>query len=91
MQAFATRESVALYDQALEASVHLGDAVDIKTVMAVHQARANLYIVLSDFERSRAESEHLLALSRQISDQASQGAAPWPGWDLRRYLPTTLI
>ena len=55
MQAFATRESVALYDQALEASVHLGDAVDIKTVMAVHQARANLYIVLSDFERSRAE------------------------------------
>ena len=55
MQAFATREAVALYDQALEASVHLGDAVDIKTVMAVHQARANLYVVLSDFERSRAE------------------------------------
>ena len=54
-QAFATREAVALYDQALEAAVHLGDAVDIKTVMAIHQAKANLYIVLSDFERSRAE------------------------------------
>ena len=29
-QAFATREAVALYDQALEAAGHLGDAVDLR-------------------------------------------------------------
>ena len=43
-----TREALALYDQALEAVGHLGDAVDAKTLMAIHQAKADLYLVLSD-------------------------------------------
>ncbi len=73
--AFATREAVALYDQALEAAERLGDVVDIKTLMSIHQAKSNLYFVLSDFESSRAEGEHLLVLARKAGDRVSEGAA----------------
>ena len=75
-QAFATREAIALYDQALEAAGQLGDAVDTKTLMAIHQAKAHLYFVLSDFERSRAEGERLLTLARQAGDRVSEGSSP---------------
>jgi class 3 adenylate cyclase/tetratricopeptide (TPR) repeat protein len=74
-QAFATREAMALYDQALEAVGHLGQAVDVQTVMAIHQARAELYHVLSDFKRARAEGERLLALARQAGDRRSEAVA----------------
>ena len=74
-QAFATREAVALYDQALEAVGHLGDAVDTSTLMAIHQAKADLYFILSDFERSRAEAERLLALARRAGDRVREGVA----------------
>ncbi|MGH8069087.1 MAG: adenylate/guanylate cyclase domain-containing protein [Candidatus Entotheonellia bacterium] len=74
-QAFAIREAVVLYDQALEAAGQLGAAVDARTLMAIHQAKSNLYFVLSDFERSRAEGERLLTLARQTQDRESEGAA----------------
>lgn len=74
-QAFATREAVALYDQALKATEMLGNAADQRTLMAIHQAKSNLYFVLSDFEQSRAEGERLLNLARQAGDRASEGAA----------------
>ena len=74
-QAFANREAVALYDQALEAAGHLGQAVDVQTLMAIHQARANLYFVLSDFKSSRAEGERLLALARQAEDRGREAIA----------------
>jgi tetratricopeptide (TPR) repeat protein len=74
-KAFANREAIALYDQALEVVGHLGQAVDVQTVMAIHQARANLYFVLSDFRSSQAEGERLLALAHQTQDRVSEGAA----------------
>jgi class 3 adenylate cyclase/tetratricopeptide (TPR) repeat protein len=74
-QAFATREAVVLYGQALEAAGQLGVAVDARTLMAIHQAKSNLYFVLSDFERSRAEGERLLTLARQAQDREHEGAA----------------
>jgi len=74
-QAFATREAVALYDQALDAAGHLGDAADLQTLMAIHQAKMNLHFVLSDFESSRAEGERLLALARRVGDRVSEGSA----------------
>ena len=95
-QAFATREAVALYDQALEAAGHLGQAVDVQTVMAIHQAKANLYFVLSDFKSSRAEGERLLALARQAGDRgreaialAGMGMASARGHDFDRGLAET--
>ena len=74
-QAFATREAIALYDQSLEAVDRLGDAGDTSTLMAIHQAKADLYFILSDFERSRAEAERLLALARRAGDRVREGVA----------------
>ena len=73
--AFATREAVALYHQALKATEMLGAAAERRTVMAIHQAQSNLYFILSDFEQSRIENEALLALACQAGDRASEGAA----------------
>ena len=72
---FATREALALYDQALEAVVHRHDPVDRSTVMAVHQAKAQLYFVVSDFARSRAEAERLCELAREARDLAMEANA----------------
>ena len=74
-QAFANREAVALYDQALEAAGHLGQGVDPKTLTAIYQAKANLYFILSDFGRARAEAECLLALARRTGDRVHEGVA----------------
>jgi tetratricopeptide (TPR) repeat protein len=74
-KAFATREALGLYDQALEAAGQLGAALDVNTLMVIHQAKSNLYFVLSDFEHSRAEAECLLTLARQAPDRVQEGAA----------------
>jgi tetratricopeptide (TPR) repeat protein len=74
-KAFAIREAIALYDQALEATGKLGDAVDIKMLVAIHQAKMSLYFILSDFESSRAEGERLLTLARRAGDRVSEGGA----------------
>ncbi|MFQ5946034.1 MAG: AAA family ATPase, partial [Anaerolineae bacterium] len=73
-KAFANREAIALYDQALEVAGKLGEAME-PTLMAVHQAKAGLYFILSDFNRSRAEAESLLALARRAGNRMSEGAA----------------
>jgi class 3 adenylate cyclase/tetratricopeptide (TPR) repeat protein len=72
---FATREAVVLYDQALEATGHLGKAVETEALMAIHRAKSELYAILSDFERARAEGECLLALARRIGDRVNEGSA----------------
>jgi class 3 adenylate cyclase/tetratricopeptide (TPR) repeat protein len=74
-QAFATREALELYEQAFDAAGHLGDTVPTETLMEMHRARAELYYVRSDFARSQAESEALLALAQQVGDRARQAAA----------------
>ena len=74
-QAFAIREALALYEQALEVAGHVRDPVDRELIMDIYQAKANLYVVLSDFERSRLEAEQLLALARDAGDRAREGAA----------------
>jgi class 3 adenylate cyclase/tetratricopeptide (TPR) repeat protein len=74
-KAFATREALGLYDQALEAASHLGQVVDANILMAIHRAKADLYFVLSDFEHSRTEAERLLTLARQVPDRVQEGAA----------------
>jgi tetratricopeptide (TPR) repeat protein len=74
-KAFAAREALALYDLALEAAGHLGDVVNAQTLMAIHQAKSDVYFVLSDFERSRAEGEILLTLARRARDRQREGVA----------------
>jgi class 3 adenylate cyclase/tetratricopeptide (TPR) repeat protein/ribosomal protein L40E len=74
-KAFAIREAIALYDQALEAAARLGEAVDTRTLMGIHHAKMSLYLIMSDFERSRAEGERLLIRARSARDRVSEGAA----------------
>ena len=74
-QAFATREAIALYDQALEISENLGEAADSGTVMDIHLAQSILAYVVSDFERSRSEAELLLDRARRAGDQIREGTA----------------
>ncbi|MFQ5932417.1 MAG: tetratricopeptide repeat protein, partial [Nitrospiraceae bacterium] len=73
--AFGTREALAFYDLALEAAGRLGEAADLQAVMGVHQAKSTLYLVMSDFKRSRAEAERLLALARRATDRVAEGTA----------------
>ena len=74
-KAFANREAISLYDQALEAAGHLGDAVGIDTLMAIHEAKSGLYFMLSDFATSRAEAERLLRLARRAGDRVREAGA----------------
>ena len=56
-------------------ATRLGDAVDVRTLMAIREAKSNAYFVLSDFQSSRTEGEQLLALARRAGDRVKEGAA----------------
>ena len=54
---FATREALALYDDALRAAERLAGGVgDPKTLIRIHEAKARLYFVTSEFERRRPKA-----------------------------------
>ncbi|HET6519878.1 MAG TPA: hypothetical protein VFG47_08655, partial [Geminicoccaceae bacterium] len=74
-KALATREALALYDQALEAAGHLGDAVDPRTLIAIREDRANLFGIVRDFRRAQEEAEAWLELARRIGDREGEGTA----------------
>ncbi len=74
-RSFATTDALALYDEALEAAARVpGDAAPA-TLMAIHQAKSNLYFVLSDFAQSYAAAASLRALARDTGDRAQEGVA----------------
>ena len=75
MQAFANREALLLLDQALEAAQELGDAVDNAILLSIHQEKAKLYFVLSDFDQARIEGEQALHLARRVGDQTGEAGA----------------
>jgi hypothetical protein len=54
---------------------HLGAAVGPATLMTIRRAKLNLYALLSDFGRSRAEGERLLALAREAGNRATEAEA----------------
>jgi len=74
-RSFANREAIALYDQALKIAEHPDVAEDTRTLMVIHRSRAGLFLVTSDFERSRSEGEIVLDLARRTADQRSEGEA----------------
>lgn len=43
--------------------------------MAVHRAKLNLYALLSDFGRARAEGARLLVLARRAGDRTTEAEA----------------
>jgi transcriptional regulator with PAS, ATPase and Fis domain/tetratricopeptide (TPR) repeat protein len=72
---FATREALALYDEALGAASHVPGGGPATTVMAIHQARANLHFVLSDFAESYAAATAMRDVARRAGDVAQEGVA----------------
>ena len=75
-QSFATREALALYDEAKSAAEQLaGGIAAASTLIAIHQAKARLHFVRSDFEQSGAEAERILPLARLTDDAVKEGEA----------------
>ncbi len=74
---FATREAIALYDQAEAAAAPLRAQTPppAPTRMTIHQAKADLYLLVSEFERARTERERVLAIARQGTDRPAEAAA----------------
>jgi transcriptional regulator with AAA-type ATPase domain/tetratricopeptide (TPR) repeat protein len=72
-RALATRDALALYDEALEVAARLPDAG--APVAAIHQARSALYFVVSDFERSREAAERARELAHDAGDATREGVA----------------
>jgi len=74
-QAFATRDAIALYDAAEATANRARDGATLQTRMTIHRRRAELYILVSDFERARAESEAVRRLARLSADHHAEGEA----------------
>ncbi len=72
-RAFATRDALELYDEALAAAARLPGAGD--SVIAIHQARSALYFVVSDFERSREAAGLARELAHGAGDASREGVA----------------
>jgi hypothetical protein len=73
--AYATREAIGFYDRVLAAGAQLEPGPDVRTLMAIYQARADLYSVLSDFGWARGNRGRALDLAREAGDLVAQGAA----------------
>jgi DNA-binding NtrC family response regulator/tetratricopeptide (TPR) repeat protein len=72
-RAFATRDALELYDEALQAAVRLPGSRD--RVIAIHQARSALYFVISDFDRSREAAGRARELAHEAGDVTREGVA----------------
>ena len=73
---FATREALAHYDAALVAARQMGGgAGDPATLIGIHEAKARLYFVASEFEQSEAEGERILPLARLIGSRLKEAEA----------------
>jgi class 3 adenylate cyclase/tetratricopeptide (TPR) repeat protein len=74
-RAFATRDALVLYDAAEAAASRAREGATLPTRMTIHRRRAELYVLVSDFDRARAESEDVLRLARQSDDHHAEGEA----------------
>ena len=74
-RAFATRDALALYDAADSMANRRRDGVPVDTRMAIHRGRAELYVLLSDFDRARAEWDEVGRQARQTGDRHAEGGA----------------
>jgi tetratricopeptide (TPR) repeat protein len=75
-RSFASREALALYDDALHAAERLAGGVgDPARLIGIYEARARLYFLTSDFGRSAAEGEKILPLARLIGNRVTESEA----------------
>jgi transcriptional regulator with AAA-type ATPase domain/tetratricopeptide (TPR) repeat protein len=74
-RAFATREALALYDEALEVARRPASGADRGAIAAILGAKSALHFVVSEFDRSRGEAERRLGLAREAADPALEATA----------------
>ena len=74
-QAFGLRQALELYGNALEATRRLGDRVPVATLTAILRARADLFLSVGDFGRSREAAEALVHLARRVEDRLLEADA----------------
>src|SRR5262249_28785326 len=72
---FATREALALYDEALAVAGRLEGKEAHESVTTIRRAKSTLYFVLSDFDSSRTEAARLLALAQGAGDRRLEAIA----------------
>ena len=72
-KAFATRVALGLYEEAEEVARALGDRVRPETWIALHRAKFELYVLLSDFDRARVEGERALEVARVSMAARAEG------------------
>ena len=75
VNAFAVREALAFYAEALAVADRLGEQVPAARVMAIHRTCADLFYTAGDYAEARREADHLLDLARRIGDQRSEAGA----------------
>ena len=75
VNAFAVREALALYAEALAVADRLGEQVPASRVMAIHRTCSELFYTVGDFAEARREADHLLDLARRTGDQRSEAGA----------------
>jgi transcriptional regulator with AAA-type ATPase domain/tetratricopeptide (TPR) repeat protein len=75
-RAFAPREALAFCDDALRAAERVVDGVgEPNTLIRIHETKARLYFVTSDFQRSVAEGERILPLARLTGNRVKEAEA----------------
>jgi transcriptional regulator with AAA-type ATPase domain/tetratricopeptide (TPR) repeat protein len=75
-RSFAAREALALYDDALRTAERLADGSgDPGVLIGIYEARARLYFVTSDFDKSAAEGERILPLARLTGNRGKEAEA----------------
>ncbi len=74
-RAFAIKEALALYDEALAAGGRLDADEAAERLMSVHQAMSELYFTTGDFVRSRSENARMLEISRRVEDRDRESIA----------------
>src|SRR4030095_7721421 len=74
-QVFGLRQALELYGNALETTRRLGDRVPVATLTAILRARADLFLSVGDFGRSREAAEALVHLARRVEDRLLEADA----------------
>ena len=72
-RAFASREALALYDEAERVAEELGDAASWETWLGLHRARLDLYVLVGEFERARDAGERALDVARANGAVGAEG------------------
>jgi tetratricopeptide (TPR) repeat protein len=74
--AFAIHEALALCDETIEALGHGGESVDSAQRKGdLHTKKANLFMLVSDFERAQVEHQKAAMVARQLGNDGREGAA----------------